>query len=224
IAKGRIRAIDTDEALAAEGVLAVLWHENARKLHEQLDDGELMLFQSNRVAYRGQLVAVVIAESLEAAQEAERLLRVEYDVEDHDVELRADHPRLYKPEKVNPQFPTDTFDGVFDDAFAAAPVQVDRTYETPAYHNNPLEPHTTVASWQGDAVTLWDSNQGVQPVVETVAKAFGLEQDRVRVISQHVGGGFGSKGTPQPNVIAAIMASQLVGRPVKLAVTRQQMF
>jgi xanthine dehydrogenase YagR molybdenum-binding subunit len=223
VAKGRIASLNDEEVRAVPGVVAVLWHENAPRLGE-LDDAELRIFQNDRVAYRGQLVAIVVADSLEAAREGERLLRIGYEAEEHDVVLRADHPRLYKPPQVNPTFATDTEAGDFDAAFAAAEVQVDETYQTPAEHNNPMEPHSTLAVWEGDGVTVYDSNQGVTPVRDTVAKAFELPPERVRVIAPHVGGGFGSKGTPRPQVIAAVMASRLTGRPVKIAVPRQQMF
>ena len=152
------------------------------------------------------------------------MVQIEYAQEPHDVLLRTDHPDLYKPDKVNPNYPADTADGDFDKAFAAAEVTIDCTYETPAEHNNPMEPHATLAVWQDDGVTIYDSNQGVVNVKNTVAKAFGLRPDQVRVISPHVGGGFGSKGTPRPHVIVTIMAARTLGRPVKLAVTRQQMF
>ncbi|HEX3807225.1 MAG TPA: xanthine dehydrogenase family protein molybdopterin-binding subunit [Gaiellaceae bacterium] len=220
IAKGRVVSVDESSVPDA---LAVIWHGNAPKL-EQVEDGELALFQSPEVAYRSQWVAAVIAETYAAAQEAERALRIEYDADEHDVVLKEDHPRLYTPEKVNPSFPSDTDEGDFDGAFAAAEVSVDATYRTPAEHNNPMEPHATIAVWDGDGVTLYDSNQGVGPVRKAVASAFGIDPSKVRVIAPHVGGGFGSKGTPRPNVILATMAAKIVGRPAKVAVTRQQMF
>ena len=224
IAKGAVRNVDAAAALALPGVHAVLWHGNAPRLHE-VSDGELKVFQSDRVAYRGQIVAAVIADSYETARQAERLIRIEYAQEPHDVLLRADHPELYTPEKVNPNYPAVSSQGDFDGAFANAQVTVDCTYETPAEHNNPMEPHAALAVWHEDgAVTIYDSNQGVVNVKNTVARVFGLEPERVRVISPHVGGGFGSKGTPRPHLIVAIMASQALRRPVKLAVTRQQMF
>jgi xanthine dehydrogenase YagR molybdenum-binding subunit len=222
IAKGEIRAVDAADALAAPGVLAVLTHENAPTLHEA--EGELGILQSPRVAYRGQIVGAVIASSLEAAREAERLVRFAYAEQEADVVLRADHPRLYKPDKVNPGFPTDSSDGDVERGLAAADVAVDVTYRTPAEHNNPMEPHATIAVWAAGELTLYDSNQGAYSAAQAVAKAFGLAPERVRVISPHVGGGFGSKGQPRPHVILAAMAAQLVQRPVKLAVTRQQMF
>jgi len=223
IASGAVRGVDATAALELPGTLAVIWHDNAPRLHE-VSDAELEVLQSDKVSYRGQIVAVVIADSHETAQQAAQLVAVDYAPEPHDVLLRADHPELYKPDKVNPNYPADTAQGDFDSAFAAAAVTVDCTYETPAEHNNPMEPHATLAVWEEGGVTLFDSNQGASMARTTVAKAFGLEEGAVRVISPHVGGGFGSKGTPRPHVILAVMASQRVGRPVKLAVTRQQMF
>jgi xanthine dehydrogenase YagR molybdenum-binding subunit len=222
IPKGRVRSIDASAALAADGVLAVVTHENAPKLEKQ--DGEIAILQSDRVAYRWQIVGIVVAESYETARHAERLVHVEYDEDQHDVELREDHPSLYKPDKVNPSFPTDTSEGNVERALAEAEVGVDVTYATPPYHNNPMEPHATLAVWDGGDLTLYDSNQGVHPYRETIAEVFGLEMEQLRVLAHHVGGGFGSKGTPRPHVVAAAIAARHVDRPVKLAVTRQQMF
>ncbi|MEA2384515.1 MAG: xanthine dehydrogenase YagR molybdenum-binding subunit [Solirubrobacteraceae bacterium] len=223
IAKGTITAVDGSEARRLDGVLAVLSHENAPDLGE-VDDGELAVFQSPKVSYRGQIVAVAIAETLEAAREAAGLVRIEYAAEAHDVQLSTDHPKLYTPEKVNPNFPSETSEGDVDAALAAAAVTVDETYSTPAEHNNPMEPHATLALWSGGDLTLYDSTQGAPRARDTIAKVLGLAPERVRVISPHVGGGFGSKGTPRPTVIAAALAAQHVDRPVKLAATRQQMF
>jgi xanthine dehydrogenase YagR molybdenum-binding subunit len=223
VATGVVRTIGADAARARAGVLAVLSHENAPALHEV--EGELAVLQSPRVAYRGQIVAAVIGESLEAAQEGAALLEVAYDAQPPDVVLRPDHPSLYQPETVNPDFPSDSEDGDFAGAFARAQISLDEVYETPAFHNNPMEPHATMAVWGADGgLTLYDSTQGTAPARQTIAKAFGLDETQVRVISPHVGGGFGSKGTPRPHVIVSAMAARLAGRPVKLAVTRQQMF
>jgi xanthine dehydrogenase YagR molybdenum-binding subunit len=221
-ARGQVTALDADRALAVDGVRAVLWAGNAPRLAEA--EGELAVLQSRRVAYRGQIVAIVVADSLELAREAAGQLDVDYAVEPHDVVLSDAHPGLYKPDKVNPTFPTDSDQGDFDTAFAGAEVTVDHVYRTPAEHNNPMEPHATVAIWHGEGVTIYDSNQGSTTVGRVVAQAFGLEVEQVHVIAPHVGGGFGSKGTPRPSVIAAVLAAQAVGRPVKLAVTRQEMF
>jgi xanthine dehydrogenase YagR molybdenum-binding subunit len=223
VAKGRVRAVDAAAALGIPGVLAVLTHENAPRL-EPTDERELFVLQEPDVGYRGKYVALVVADTAEIAREAAGLVRVEYEAEPHDVLLTADHPGLYKPDKVNPQFDTDTERGDPLGALAAAPVTLDATYSTPAYHNNPMEPHATVALWEHGRLTLWDSTQGVQGVRRTIAGVFGLDPGDVRVICPHVGGGFGSKGLPRPHVVLAALAAKAVERPVKLAVTRRQMF
>ncbi|MGW2311489.1 xanthine dehydrogenase family protein molybdopterin-binding subunit [Actinomadura luteofluorescens] len=225
VGKGRVASVGAEAVLRLPGVLAVLSCENPPELSDT-SDGELALFQSRTVSYRGQFVAAVVAETLETAREAARLLRVEYAEEEApDVGLRADHPGLYKPDKVNPVFPADTEQGEPEEAFAGSDVRVDAVYTTPAEHNNPMEPHATIARWNDDgSLTLYDSNQGASTVQSTIAKIFGLDRGRVHVVSPHVGGGFGSKGTPRPNVVLAAMAARAAGRPVKFAVPRQQMF
>ncbi|WP_339155113.1 xanthine dehydrogenase family protein molybdopterin-binding subunit [Actinomadura luteofluorescens] len=225
VGKGRVASVGAEAALRLPGVLAVLSCEDPPELSDT-SDGELALFQSRTVSYRGQFVAAVVAETLETAREAARLLRVEYAEEEApDVGLRADHPGLYKPDKVNPVFPADTEQGEPEEAFAGSDVRVDAVYTTPAEHNNPMEPHATIARWNDDgSLTLYDSNQGASTVQSTIAKIFGLDRGRVHVVSPHVGGGFGSKGTPRPNVVLAAMAARAAGRPVKFAVPRQQMF
>jgi xanthine dehydrogenase YagR molybdenum-binding subunit len=222
-ARGHVTTIDDEEARAHEGVLDVVWHDTAPRLRP-VADAELAVLQSPAVAYRGQIVAAVVAESPEAAREAARLVRVKIKEEPHDVELRADHPGLYKPDKVNPAFPTDTHNGDVEAGLAAAEVAIDHTYSTPAYHNNPMEPHATLARWDGDRLTVYDSNQGAAAHRAPLAEVFGLEPDQVRVLAEHVGGGFGSKGTPRPQLVLAAMLARIAGRPVKLPITRQQMF
>ena len=222
IAKGSVTGVDAGAALGLPGVLGVLWAENAPELPG--GEGELAVLQSARVAYRGQIVAAAIAETLETARHAAQLVRVTYAAAAHDVELHAGHPRLYKPDKVNPNFPTDTEEGDVDTALGGAAVTVDETYTTPAQHNNPMEPHATVAVWEGGGLRLYDSTQGAWNAAQAIAKVFDLDPAQVRVTSPHVGGGFGSKGTPRPHAVLAAMCAKHVGRPVKLAVTRQQMF
>ncbi|MEA2305960.1 MAG: xanthine dehydrogenase YagR molybdenum-binding subunit, partial [Solirubrobacteraceae bacterium] len=223
IARGTIQDLDASAAQAVPGVLAVLWHATAPRL-QPVPDGELAVLQSPRVAYRGQYVALVVAETPEIARDAERLVRIRYAPDEHDSVLRADHPGLYRPEKINPSFPTDTGQGDLEAGLRDAAVTVDATYSTPALHNNPMEPHASVAAWEDGDLTCWDSTQGAPAHRATLAQVFGLEPDRVRVISPHVGGGFGAKGSPRPQVVLAAMAAKVVERPVKLAVTRQQMW
>ncbi len=229
IAKGRIASIDASAARALPGVIAVLSHENAPRL-TPLDDAELAVFQSDAVAYRGQIVIAVVAETLEIARHAASLVAVRYEEQPHDVELRADRPDLYTPEKIPDRrfalYETDTTQGDVEAALTSATVSLDHIYTTPAEHNNPLEPHATIAIWDDDgkSVTLYDSNQGAHTIRDTVAAAFGLPPERVRVIAPYVGGGFGSKLFVHPPMILATMAAQVARRPVKIALTRQQMF
>ncbi|TDC67792.1 xanthine dehydrogenase family protein molybdopterin-binding subunit [Actinomadura sp. GC306] len=222
--RGEIVAVDAASARRLPGVLAVLSCENAPELASR-SNGELAVFQSRTVSYRGQFVAAVVAETLETAREAARLLRVEYAAEDPDVRLRDDHPGLYKPDKVNAGLPADTELGDPETAFGSSEVRIDVTYTTPAEHNNPMEPHTTVAHWNEDgSLTLYESTQGASSHARTIARVFGLDREQVRVVAPHVGGGFGAKGSPRPNSVLAAMAAREVGRPVKFAVPRQQMF
>jgi xanthine dehydrogenase YagR molybdenum-binding subunit len=224
IATGRITGVDAGPASAEPGVLAVLTHQNAPRL-ASTEDAELAILQSDKVAFRGQFVGGVIAETLEIARYAAGLVRLRYRERPHDVELRADRDDLYAPAELNAGFPTDTAQGDADAALATAAVRLDATYTTPMEHNNPMEPHATIAIWTADGLTLYLSTQGVHGIRRVIAQAFGLDLERVRVISPHVGGGFGSKWVPHADVIlAALAAKHLAGRPVKLALTRQQMF
>ncbi|MGW3071270.1 MULTISPECIES: xanthine dehydrogenase family protein molybdopterin-binding subunit [unclassified Kitasatospora] len=227
VARGRVTELDTAAAEALDGVVAVLTHDNAERLASTADR-ELAVLQDAEVAFRGQVVALVVADSSEVARHAAALVRVGYAQQAHDAELRADREDLYAPRKVNPDLPTDTVEGDVDAAMAAAQVSVDETYSTAMYHNNPMEPHATSALWDpaGEGfLTLWDSTQGVHPTRSALASLFGLDEARVRVVCPYVGGGFGSKGQPHVNVVLAALAARAVpGRAVRLALTRQQMF
>src|SRR6266446_5654896 len=223
IARGRVVSIDARAAQALPGVIAVLSHENAPQL-APLDDAELAVFQSDAVAYHGQFVAAVVAETSEIARQAASLVVVHYEEQPHDVELRADRGDLSTPERLITGDETDTESGDVEAALTPAAVSLDHTYTTPAEHNNPLEPHATTAIWSDEGLTLYDANQGAHPIRDTVATAFSLPPERVRVIARYVGGGFGSKGFPHPHTILTVMAAQAARRPVKLALTRQQMF
>src|SRR5436305_6135098 len=126
ISKGRIVSVDASAAQAIPGVLTVLSHENAPRLQPQIE-AELAVLQSNAVAYRGQFVALVVAETLEVARQAADTVVVHYEEQPHDVELRTDRSDLYKPEKVNPAYETDTASGDVEAALSTAPVSIDHT-------------------------------------------------------------------------------------------------
>jgi xanthine dehydrogenase YagR molybdenum-binding subunit len=234
IATGRIAGVESGAAIAEPGVLAVLTHENAPKLAAG-GDAEVAVLQSDAVAFRGQFVGGVIAETSEIARDAASLVRLDYEEREHDVELRPDRNDLAKP--MNAAFfgagggelqdgsPADTALGDVDAALASAAVTLDATYSTPIHNHNPMEPHTAIAIWNDDDLTLYCSSQGVHTPRNLLAAAFELDPARIRVISPHVGGGFGSKVYPSTYLTLAAMGARLVsGRPVKLALTRQQMF
>lgn len=233
IAAGRITGVDTSAATAEPGVLVVLTHQNAPKLSST--DPEVAVLYSDEVAFRGQFVGGVVAETSEIARHAAGLVRLDYEARPHDTALRADRDDLRKP--VNSAFfgqgggelqdasPADTAIGDVDTALASAPVTLDATYTTPMIHHNPVEAHAAVAVWTDDGLTLYCSSQGVTMSRQLVASVLGLPPERVRAISPHVGGAFGSKLFVHSYAVLAAMAAQLVpGRPVKFTLTRQQMF
>ncbi|ONI84903.1 xanthine dehydrogenase [Saccharothrix sp. ALI-22-I] len=224
VARGVLTEVDVSAAQALHGVLAVLTPDNAPRL-ASTDDAELAAFQSHEVAFRGQVVAAVVARTREIARHAAALVRVEIDQRPHDVHLSADRDDLYAPEKVNGGSATDTEQGDIGTGLAHSPFTLDQTYTTAWYNNNPLEPHTTTALWLDGDLALYESTQGVHTTRESTARVLGLAPERVHVIAPHVGGGFGSKGTVHVHVIIAALAAKAVpGTPVKLALTRQQMF
>jgi xanthine dehydrogenase YagR molybdenum-binding subunit len=225
IAKGRVRAIDTAAALRAPGVLAVLTPANAPRLTGTFPAMRVpTLLQDDRVHYNGQPIGVVIADTLEHAMEGMRLVRATYDAERPALDM-AKEPKA-PGETVHPvgNAPKATEKGDVVAGLARAAVKVEQTYTTPLENHNPMETHTTLAAWEGDRLTLYDSTQGIFSVRSGVARAFGLESEQVRVIAHFTGGGFGSKGGPWSHVFLAALAARHVGRPVKLALTRRQMF
>lgn len=223
IAKGRIARIETAVAEDLPGVLAVLTHQNAPPI-EAGDIPELAVLQSDRIVYHGQVVAAVVAETLEEARYAAGRIRIVYESEPHAVTLDVERPDLYVPEELNGGYETDTFTGDVEAGLALAPIRREFVYRTPTYHNNPIEMHATIAEWRDDGITLYTSTQGPHSLRKAVAKAIGVADERIRVIAPYIGGGFGSKGNPWGNVTLALIASRAIGRPAKIAWTRQQMF
>jgi xanthine dehydrogenase YagR molybdenum-binding subunit len=222
VAGGRVLRIDDSDALALPGVLAVLTSDSAPVLAES-DDPTLAVLQNSRVPHRGWYVALAVADSLENARAAAEAVHVEYESGPHDVTLTEDHPGLYSPEEANGGFPAFRERGDAAAAFATAPVRVDVSYRVPPLHNHPMEPHAATARWQDGRLHVHDSSQGSSTVRTVLATLFELPENHVTVVSEHVGGGFGSKGTPRPHVVLAAMAARHTGRPVKLSLPRRQL-
>jgi len=230
VASGRIRTLDTTQAEAAPGVLAVLTHRNAPRLHAppfSFEDGiapanRIAPLQSDEIAYAGENIAVVIAETFEQARAATALVAVTYDAHEPALSFEGATERFDPPEFFGE--PMQLSRGDVDRALRDAPTTLEETYETPVENHNPLEPSATIAVWDGDELTLYDATQGVTFSQRTIAAIFGLPERSVRVISRFVGGGFGCKGFVWPHSVLAAVAARHIGRAVKLVLTRQQMF
>ncbi|MFF7654816.1 xanthine dehydrogenase family protein molybdopterin-binding subunit [Streptomyces sp. NPDC007983] len=225
IARGRIRAVETEPVEAMPGVLTVLHHGNAPQVDGSYvgllgkPDPTITLFQTDRVPFVGWPVALVVAETPEQAREAAEALVVRYDEEPHDIAFSAGRPGTYVPEGSQ----AETAKGDIEAGLAAAAVVVDSEYTTPEEHHAMMEPHAATARWEGGRLEIVDSNQGSMWVADELAKMFSLDLGSVRVRSEHVGGGFGSKGV-RPHQVAAVMATTVLHRPVRVVLTRRQMF
>ncbi|MEU8651980.1 xanthine dehydrogenase family protein molybdopterin-binding subunit [Streptomyces sp. NPDC048737] len=221
VARGRVTGVDASAALGLPGVVSVLTHENAPRLAEP-DDPILAVLQDDRVPHRGWFVALVVADSPEAARAGAAAVRVDCAAEPHDVALSVAHPDAYEPEEANGGHPAVRERGRPREAFASAAVRVDVGYRVPPLHNHPMEPHASTAHWDGEHLTVRTSSQGTTTVRDVLAALFGLAGERVTVVAEHVGGGFGSKGTPRPDVVLAVMAAlRHTGRQVTVALPRR---
>ncbi|HTJ44316.1 MAG TPA: xanthine dehydrogenase family protein molybdopterin-binding subunit [Kofleriaceae bacterium] len=230
-ALGRLGAIDFDEARAAPGVIAVITHHDALHLPKALqrdakNPGErvLQLLQDDALLYNDQPIAVCVGETLEAAQHAASLVHASFRAERPVVGLEGALATAYKPHAAGPAGETDTARGDVDRALREAALRVDAIYTTPVENHHPMEPHATIAVWHGDdQLTLYDATQGIFGVRDRIAAVFELPKANVRVIDHFVGGGFGCKGAVWSHVALTAMAAKMLGRPVKLAITRPQM-
>jgi xanthine dehydrogenase YagR molybdenum-binding subunit len=209
IPAGTITGFDSSEASAMPGVLAIITPQNAEKLHIEKRAQQTVtapLLQDLSVRYNGQHVAVVVAGTLDQALAAGAKLRTQYGALNAVTEMDPQSGDVAPPKTFN-KGDVDTKLGSPDEAFAAAPVQVDQTYATPVQHHNAMEPHATLARWDGDQLTVWTSTQGITGVHKTLATLFQLKPEQVRVICPYVGGGFGSKGNAWTPITLAAMPS-----------------
>jgi xanthine dehydrogenase YagR molybdenum-binding subunit len=221
IAAGTVEDYDLREAQAMTGVLAILTPSNAPALH----GAPASLLQDKKVFYNGQNVAVVVADTLQRAQDAAQAVRVRYAAGKAVTTMDAALHNAYEPKQfADGRAKADSRKGDADAAMPLAAMRVDATYVTPVEHHNPMEPHATVAQWDGDNLTVWTTTQGISAARHTLATLFGLDTKQVTVLCPFVGGGFGCKGNTWPPAALAAMAARHIRRPVKLELTRQQMF
>ncbi|MGF9566100.1 aldehyde oxidoreductase molybdenum-binding subunit PaoC [Neorhizobium sp. JUb45] len=216
IAKGRITSMDTSAAKAAPGVLAVV---------TTLDVGDLKkgqfntanLFGGSQIQHYHQAVAVVVAETFEQARSAASLIKVDYAEEKGFFDLEVAAEKAVKPDES--QEP-DSAVGDFDAAFRTAPVTLDARYATPDQSHAMMEPHASIAAWNGDEVTLWTSSQMIDWWRGDFAQTLGIEKDKVHLMSPFIGGGFGGKLFLRVDAVLAAFGAKACGRPVKVALPR----
>jgi xanthine dehydrogenase YagR molybdenum-binding subunit len=228
IASGRIASIDGAAAERAPGVFAVVTHRNAPRLAYRPHKGgpdpatgeRLHVLQDDRVNHQGQPIALMIAETLEQAVHAAQLVQVTYRRETGTVDITGIKPVLPTGEPSE----WETQRGDPEGALASAEVKVDQTYVIPRENHNPIEMHATIAAWEGDRLTLWDKTQWVGGVAEEIAAVFGIPAENIRVVSPFVGGAFGSGLRAWPHVTLAALGARVAGRPVKLMLSRREMY
>jgi xanthine dehydrogenase YagR molybdenum-binding subunit len=222
IAKGRIVSIDVQEASSAPGVLAIVTHENAGTLATG-DFYVAHALAGPRVEHYHQAVAIVVADTFEQARAAARLIAVDYAQEPGAYSLTAEM-QAGRSQPFPKSRPQATKAGDFDGAFAAAAVQLDASYSTPDQSHAMMEPHATVAAWDGEQLTLHCTVQLLSWGARDLAKTLGIDVNQVRLLSPYIGGGFGGKGTILSDAVLASLAARKAGRPVKVALTRPLMF
>jgi xanthine dehydrogenase YagR molybdenum-binding subunit len=228
IARGRVTFLDVAAAKAHAGVIEVMTSANKPVLAQDPDEKSnpfmfrLDLLQNDRVRYANQPIAVVIAESLESATEGAALLSPRYETERARVGLDA--TESFVPPTVGVGNPSEVHHGDVVAGLAAASKKIEATYETPAQYHNAMEPHAIVAAWDGDTLSIDTPSQGLAMAQGRLAGLFGISPDKIHIRSPFLGGGFGSKGLISGPQVLGIMAARMVGRPVKLVLTREQMF
>ena len=221
IAKGRISALDVSAAARAPGVALVMTHENAPKQTPRGGDSSPELM-GDRILHQGQPVALVVAETFEAARSAAALVRVSYVQEQAVFDLKSAMSEAITPKAA--QGSPDSSLGEFDAAFAKAPVRLDAVYTTPPQSHAMMEPHATLAVPDKEKIILYTSNQVLNRAQAVVAATLNMPKQNVRIVSRFVGGGFGAKLQVQADAILACLAARQLGRPVKVALTRRQVF
>ena len=230
IANGRIVSIDTAVAENAPGVLAVLTHKNMPRMkalpwsHLRPQGQTYLPLQDDQIHYAGQPVALVVAATLDQATYAGTLIKVAYEARAPVVfDLRtAKEDAVEPPQRM---WPLSSSVGDADKAIAGAAVKIEQTYTMSDRHHNPMEPHVTLAVWDGDgSLTLYDSTQMVVGTKKLVSLVLGIPEEKINVVCEFLGGGFGGKSWSWPHTLLAALAAKVVNRPVRLQLTRAQMY
>jgi xanthine dehydrogenase YagR molybdenum-binding subunit len=222
IAKGRVASIDVRAARAAPGVIAVVTPRNAGKLGKG-NFNTAKLLADPEIQHYHQAVALVVANTFEQARAAAQLVKVEYTSSKGKYDLSEERENTILPKDNGFSGPPTTSVGDFEGTFKSAPFQLDATYTTPDQSHAMMEPHASIASWQGDKLTLWTANQMIDWSTGDVAKTLGIPKSKVRLISPYIGGGFGGKLFVRADAILAALGARAAKRPVKVALQRPLM-
>jgi xanthine dehydrogenase YagR molybdenum-binding subunit len=217
IAKGRVLGLDRDGAMALPGVLAVITDERMLRNPAQGTANKAPIQGPRDVAYFGQPIALVVAETFEQARHAAQVIAVQYDAAQAVTDPDA-APELERPDAKQMS------QGDIDAAMAGAAHSVDVTYTTPSQNSAAMEPHAALASWDGDRLTVHNSLQMLNFNRNELADALGIDPANLRLLAPYVGGGFGAKLGISPESVAAAIAAKALGRPVRVVMTRQQVF
>ena len=217
IAKGRIVSINLSAAKAYPGVITIVTAQNAGKLAKG-ERNTAWLLGGPKIQHYHQAIAVVVAETFEQARAAAHLIHVDYARSKGLFDLATEKPKS-TPKDAN-DTPGESAVGNFVSAFSSAPVQLDATYKTAHESHSMLEPHATIAAWDGDELTLWTSNQMIAWSVSDMAKTLGISKEKIRVLSPYIGGGFGAKLFLRSDALMAALAARAARRPVKVSLQR----
>ncbi|RYY16442.1 MAG: xanthine dehydrogenase family protein molybdopterin-binding subunit, partial [Cytophagaceae bacterium] len=226
IAAGRIAHLDSGAAAQAPGVLAIVSHLNAPKVpgyenpqpDKRVDGQQLRVFFDDKIYFSNQPVALVIATTLEEAQHAATLVRVQYEPTAPQTDIEKSLNNSYTPKK------SENYTRGQPQAYKTAPVQIAHEYQTPLQVHNPMEMHAAIAAWRGNQLTVWNKTQAPTLAQQDLMKLWVLPQESVQVHSPFVGGAFGGASRIWPPEMAAILGAKVVGRPVKVLNERAKEF
>jgi xanthine dehydrogenase YagR molybdenum-binding subunit len=230
IASGEVISMDITAAEKSPGVLKVITHQNALKLQprppvtaENRQTRSNPVLQNTTIHCYGQYIGMVVAETYEQARHAARLVKVEYKKEKPKIDFDEHVKDAYKPPIINANYPTETRWGNVEEGLKQSAVVLDETYDTPIEHHHPMEPHATIAFFEGEKLTVYESTQMLRQTKEGISNTFNIPKENIQVFSPYIGGGFGSKLQPREHVMLTVMAAKILNRPVKTAITRQMM-
>lgn len=230
IAAGEVISIESKAAEKAPGVIKIITHLNALKLMPRppVTAANRMtrsnpVLQDTKIYCYGQYIGLIVAETYEQARYAARLMKVSYKTEKPKIDFDENMQFAYKPEMVNAGYPTDTSWGDVENGLKESVVTLSETFETPIEHHHPMEPHATIALFEGEKLIVHEATQMLVPTRDGIANTFNIPKENIQVLSPYIGGGFGSKLQPREHVMLTVMAAKILNKPVKTVITRQMM-